>query len=148
MIKIDKNLCTGCRICLETCPSFVLAMADKKACVSRPASCLNCNQCVSVCPVRAFSNDLFSDKDYPSIDSDSLSAAGFDSFAAARRSIRCFKPDAVPREILCQMIESAAMAPTGKNAQELRYLILDDPEQLLSISAFMLKTAEGIRRLL
>jgi nitroreductase/NAD-dependent dihydropyrimidine dehydrogenase PreA subunit len=145
MIKIDKNLCTGCGICTEICPAFVLAVADKKARISEPEGCLVCNQCVAVCPSHAVSNDSFPKKDYPSIKGSAISASGFENFTAARRSTRCFKPKAVPREILCRMIESAATAPTAKNFQELRYHIIDDPQQLRSISTFMMKKADGIR---
>ncbi|MGE5842428.1 MAG: nitroreductase family protein [Deltaproteobacteria bacterium] len=46
-----------------------------------------------------------------------------------RRSIRKFKPDAVPDECITAMLESARLAPSGCNAQPWRFKIVRDPDQ-------------------
>lgn len=43
-----------------------------------------------------------------------------------RRSVRKFKPDAVPNEIIDQMLEAARLAPSASNRQPWRFQIIRD----------------------
>ena len=43
---------------------------------------------------------------------------------AARRSIRKFKPDSVPRAVIERIIEAGTQAPSGKNRQNWRFYVL------------------------
>lgn len=45
-----------------------------------------------------------------------------------RRSIRKFKPDPVPDEIISQLLEAARLAPSGTNLQPWRFVIVKSPE--------------------
>ncbi len=45
-----------------------------------------------------------------------------------RRSVRHFKPDAVPAEIIDQMLEAARLAPSGSNRQPWRFQVVIEPE--------------------
>ncbi len=45
--------------------------------------------------------------------------------AAARRTIRKFKPDPVPRELLERMVNAARLAPSAANVQPLEFLVVD-----------------------
>lgn len=42
-----------------------------------------------------------------------------------RRSIRRFKPDAVPRELMEQVLDAAIKAPSGMNRQPWRFVVLE-----------------------
>ena len=46
-----------------------------------------------------------------------------------RRSIRNFKPDPVPKEVIRQLLEAARLAPSGSNRQPWRFLVTTDPEE-------------------
>lgn len=52
-VIIDKDLCTGCGVCTETCPVTALAVEDDKVCVND--ECIDCGACVSECPFNALS---------------------------------------------------------------------------------------------
>ena len=45
-----------------------------------------------------------------------------------RRSIRRFKPDPVPDELILQLLESARLAPSGSNTQPWRFIVVKDAE--------------------
>jgi ferredoxin len=49
---IDKNTCTGCEQCVDTCPVEAISMKDDVAVVD-PNECVDCGDCVDVCPVEA-----------------------------------------------------------------------------------------------
>ncbi|MFC1864624.1 nitroreductase family protein [Chloroflexota bacterium] len=56
-----------------------------------------------------------------------------------RRSIRKFKPDPVPDELINQMLEAARLAPSGSNRQPWRFHIIKDPalkERISNEAAF------------
>lgn len=42
----------------------------------------------------------------------------------SRRSIRQFKPDSLPREILVKLVDAARLAPSAANLQPLEYVII------------------------
>lgn len=52
-VKIDKNLCVGCGVCVDACPQGALYMQDDKVEVND--KCNLCGSCVGVCPVNALS---------------------------------------------------------------------------------------------
>jgi nitroreductase len=43
-----------------------------------------------------------------------------------RRSIRAYRPDPVPREILERVLEAARLAPSARNRQEWRFIAVTD----------------------
>jgi nitroreductase len=47
-----------------------------------------------------------------------------------QRSIRRFKPDAIPLEDIHLILEAAAKAPNGGNAQVARFLVVNDPARI------------------
>ena len=56
-VVIDRDLCTGCELCIHACPQSVLkAIPDKQrieglvAVVYNPAMCTACRQCEDICP--------------------------------------------------------------------------------------------------
>ena len=47
-IKIIKDNCKGCSLCVKACPFDALKMEDRKAVVDE-GKCTNCNACVAKC---------------------------------------------------------------------------------------------------
>lgn len=56
-----------------------------------------------------------------------------------RRSIRKYKPDPVPRELLEEVLDSALAAPSGTNLQPWHFVVLQSPE---AVARFRELTAE------
>lgn len=44
-----------------------------------------------------------------------------------RKSVRRYKPDKVPEDVLMRVLEAARIAPSWKNMQCWRYVVIDDP---------------------
>lgn len=51
---VEKDTCTGCQICVGTCPVEAIDMADGVAAVDA-GKCTDCGACVGECPVEAIS---------------------------------------------------------------------------------------------
>jgi len=65
-----------------------------------------------------------------------------------RRSVRKFKPDPIPHEIMEELIEGACMAPSATNAQPWYFVVLETPEGMARYEQFMQKTAKSYRSVL
>jgi 2-oxoglutarate ferredoxin oxidoreductase subunit delta len=57
ILKIDKEKCKGCKLCIEFCPKVVLELSldlNKKgstySVMARPDDCIGCRACVLMCP--------------------------------------------------------------------------------------------------
>lgn len=53
--RIDSELCTGCGICVNSCPMDVIRIdrESKKAVIKYPEDCMCCDYCELDCPVDA-----------------------------------------------------------------------------------------------
>lgn len=53
--KVDPDLCTGCGICVDTCPTGALAMNEDEtlAVLANPDDCDSCASCAEACPAEA-----------------------------------------------------------------------------------------------
>lgn len=60
-----------------------------------------------------------------------------------RKSIRRYKPDPVPDEMIDKILEAARWAPTGENHQPWRLIVVRDPETIKKIGQ-MAKVGSGI----
>lgn len=49
--KVDKDCCTGCGICIESCPTNSLELVDDVSTLVRPDTCTGCGACVDACPL-------------------------------------------------------------------------------------------------
>ena len=52
-LKLDKDKCTGCRICTTVCPHNVFTIQEKKALIQDIDACMECGACALNCPVEA-----------------------------------------------------------------------------------------------
>ncbi|MBN1921506.1 MAG: nitroreductase family protein [Anaerolineae bacterium] len=66
----------------------------------------------------------------------------------ARRSIRRFKPDPLPEDVLTELLTAATLAPSGKNEQPWRFVVVreDKRPELLAVmrAGLAARKAEGV----
>ena len=53
---VNKDTCTGCGSCVDSCPVEAISMDDEVAVISAD-DCIDCGACVGECPVEAISMD-------------------------------------------------------------------------------------------
>jgi electron transfer flavoprotein alpha subunit len=54
-IKIIKEKCKGCALCLKVCPFDAIDMVDKLAIINE--KCTSCNQCIEACTFKAIEKE-------------------------------------------------------------------------------------------
>ncbi len=52
-LRIDERICTGCGACVDSCPTDVIRMKERKARVAYAEDCQGCFLCEFDCPVEA-----------------------------------------------------------------------------------------------
>ncbi|KXS42248.1 4Fe-4S binding protein [Methanolobus zinderi] len=52
---VDKDLCTGCGACVDSCPVEAISMNDQDLAEVDAEACVDCGDCVEICPVEAIS---------------------------------------------------------------------------------------------
>ncbi len=134
--KINLKKCTGCGLCVEACPVFVLELQGGKARVLEPQQelCNNCGHCGAVCPAGAIAQKAREAKVLSPRRDGPIDAETLQFFLRRRRSIRLYKKQPVSRETVAEIIEAGRYAPTGGNRQEVHYLVLDSPARIAELS--------------
>lgn len=51
--EIDTDECSGCGICIDSCPNEVLDIVGSTASVVNEDACIECGECVEECPMGA-----------------------------------------------------------------------------------------------
>ncbi len=52
-----------------------------------------------------------------------------------RRSVRKYRSDPIPEEVFLRVMEAARLAPSGKNSQPWKFIIVRDPEMRTKLAA-------------
>lgn len=144
IIQVDQEKCIHCSHCANVCPTSFIHMGQNGP-EDTENHCIACGHCVAVCPCEALDNlkaPLFNQvplEKSPVIDAETAA-----NFLRARRSIRCYKPVAVPKEKILQLLNIARLAPTGSNSQGLTYYVIDTPDTLTAIKAAVIGWTEEL----
>lgn len=116
---IDRSTCIACGECAGICPTETLAAGDDGVRIdpSTELGCIACGQCMMVCPTDsvAVTGRRLTPRDATDLPGPDCRAS-YDQLEAlllARRSIRRFRDDAIPREAIDRVIAAAATAPMG-----------------------------------
>jgi len=142
LIQVNQETCIRCGLCADVCPTEFITMGIQGP-EATGTSCIACGHCVAVCPVEALDHvkaplaqQLLLEK-VPVLDADTAS-----HFLRARRSIRRYKQDAVPREKILELLDIARFAPTGGNTQGVAYHVIDNTDTLHKITSSIIDWME------
>ena len=100
-------------------------MIDDKKAETVMDDYLMCGQCTTVCPKEAVSISGYDDKQINKEENIRLKPDDVLEVIRFRRSIRQFKQEKVPREIIEQILEAGRLTHTAKNMQDVSFVVLD-----------------------
>ncbi len=134
-ITVDTTLCKKDGLCVEVCPSKILAFNEdgfpEEVAGGR---CILCGHCAAVCPSEALTHTGLPREDFLPALKQLPDPAMMDSFLMSRRSIRVFKDRPIARETLLALLDVARRAPTATNSQRLRWIAVEDGAKIHELS--------------
>ena len=122
-ISFDRTLCVRCGRCVKICAMGYLRMTEDGPSGTPGRACMGCLQCAAACPRQAILADG-APAVIPRPEDDT------EALIMSRRSVRHFKPDAPPRELITWALQRAGYAPSGKNRHDNRWSVAYGAERV------------------
>ena len=130
---IAENKCIQCDACVNDCPTSIISRNGSVP-VIMPESeehCLRCQHCLAVCPTGAVSIfGLKPEKSLPLAAGVLPTREQMKTLVRGRRSVRKFRRENVPRELIDALLADLAHAPTGCNDCDLVFTVVDDRREI------------------
>lgn len=123
-VMIDTSKCVGCGICAKICVAHNIEIENKKA-KALSDDCIMCGQCSAVCPKKAISISGYSMDQIDKKEDIRLKPDDVLNVIRFRRTIRRFKPNEIPKEVIRQVLEAGRLTHTAKNMQDVSFVVLD-----------------------
>jgi nitroreductase/NAD-dependent dihydropyrimidine dehydrogenase PreA subunit len=135
LLNVNKDKCIGCGVCAAVCPKNYIGMTEERTPTDAGLTCIACGHCVAACPQSALDHAYAPLNDQVLLDkAPVLNAEMAESFLRARRSVRVYKEDAVPKDKILKLLDIARLAPTSNNTQGVQYLVIDNKNTLQAIA--------------
>lgn len=149
-ILIDKDLCTKCNTCGAVCLMGIIVKATDSIfptiAEENTANCLKCGHCEAFCPQSALTLDfLTEEKGNTSLPNESTDPQELASYIKMRRSVRHFTTKSVPKDLINAVLDVARYAPSGGNAQPVKWHIVYDSSDVRHVANL---TIEWMRTLI
>lgn len=146
MIHIEDTRCVRCGLCARVCPLHCFRLTAEGVRIHHEEYCMHCGHCTAVCPNAAVTLDGANPDTLPPVsalpDEEQLVA-----LIRGRRSMRTFKDQPVPEETLMHALDTARYAPTGKNLENVSWLVLDGKDVLRRVADSVVNAFRGDDRL-
>lgn len=135
--SVDPDLCRRDGICASVCPAHVIKGPKGTLPVMRPDRdnmCIACGHCMAFCPHGAARVDVLPLEDMQPVDRKRLpDVEAVEMLCKTRRSIRRFKPEPIPKEVLERILDVTRHAPSAKNRRPVRWVTVYEQETLRAV---------------
>lgn len=149
LFTINEDLCKREGMCALECPARIIELKDDGSVPSLVQGgakrCINCGHCVAVCPHGALSLATMPSEACPAITSEQMPTADeVDNFIRARRSIRSYKDEPLPTELIEQILGTARFAPSGSNSQQVEWNVANGRDKTEELAGLVIEWMQSI----
>jgi nitroreductase len=120
------------------CPEAIFVQAQRATqpqIAAHVEECISCGQCVTFCPQGAIEHSDFPDGSFHPLEPALLpTEQQIMELLRTRRSMRALRDKPVEKEMLEKVIEGARLAPSARNRQGTRYIVVQDAALLRQIT--------------
>lgn len=135
--SVITDLCRQDGICASICPVHAIKGPKGQTPFMRPDMqdvCIACGQCMAFCPHGAARVDVLDPADMQRLDRKKLpDAEAVEMLFKSRRSIRHFKKEPVPKELVQRILDDTRHAPSAKNSRPVRWIVVHDQEKMRAV---------------
>lgn len=148
-LLVDRDLCTRCGICSESCPMGIIAPAGETTLPLVPEEisglCIRCGHCEAYCPsgalvlnVRPGERVLLPEA------AGEIAPEDMTFYLKKRRSVRRFTGEPVPRETIAALLDIAGYAPSGGNGHPVQWIVVHDRERVGRVAALTVEWMKSL----
>ena len=126
-IQVNPERCVRCGRCVKSCSTGYLRMGPEGPYTGGKIACIRCWHCAAACPQGALScpeEPMLAEHADNSLEEVILS----------RRSVRHFRKEAPPVELIARALDRASYAPSGKNRHANRWTVIYGREKTTAIT--------------
>lgn len=125
--SIDEERCIQCGECAADCPAACISLDNGYPEINEKR-CIRCQHCLAVCPTAALSILGKNPDDSQPINPNVLPhPQEMETLLKTRRSVRRYKTEPVPKATIHHLVETLGACPTGMNARQTLFTVVDDP---------------------
>jgi nitroreductase/NAD-dependent dihydropyrimidine dehydrogenase PreA subunit len=156
IIGIDLEKCTNCKDCVNICVrrNYRITEGQNQVKFDDSRDCILCGHCISVCPENAIIYEDMGDEamEYQKKQSPSelIPYSTLQQFLRTKRSVRKYKEDKVPKELIEKVLNTMRYAPTGTNRRTMSCHVISNEETIKTLVDSIVEhreSEEDIRRL-
>ncbi len=126
MITINKEICTGCGLCVDDCFTSDIELSDGTA-QSKGKFCIECGHCFAICPENAITLEGFPTLDIVEVDDNNRGNPDVLLHRMkTRRSIRSFTDEHVSSSDLQKILDMGKYSPKAGNIQNVSYVVIEE----------------------
>jgi len=163
VMKVDKDKCTACGLCIQNCPFQAWEKSeDDTPKLKASYECFSCYNCMVACPVDAISigSSYHVDSGFWATDPHPLPAKmpleardaqdnptewnAIEKAVFERRSVRNFKEDPVPESYIRRILEAGRFAPSAGNCQPWKFIVVTDKDFIAEMDRHIQATISGL----
>lgn len=132
---VNQQKCIKCGKCVADCPARIISMEESFPYITqeKEASCYKCQHCLSICPTGSVSILGLSPENSLPLTDNLPDAAQMELLIKGRRAVRKYKPENLEQEVLQRLLDVACYAPSGMNARQVRFTVVDDRDTLAKL---------------
>jgi nitroreductase/NAD-dependent dihydropyrimidine dehydrogenase PreA subunit len=130
--EVQPELCAACGQCAYDCPAKIINLDTGLPAIAadREANCLRCQHCMAICPTGAISILGVHPEELQPIPERFPQVEALETLIRGRRSVRHFADEDLDAQLLTHLLEVAWQAPTGKNARQVRFTVIDTRKKM------------------
>ncbi len=144
---LAREKCIRCDACIKDCPRHIIHRGDDdfpEIPKEQEAKCFACQHCLAVCPTGAVSILGFRPEDSLALGTQPIvSPEAMSRFVRGRRTVRQYREENVPRELIDRILADTAHAPTGGNTCDLTFVVVDNRRRM---SLVLERLIEGLEQ--
>jgi len=134
--SVNRHTCIRCSLCVTDCPAQIITMNEEVFPVIAPereTACYRCQHCLAICPTAAISILGLDPQTSQSLDGNTPAPEQLATLIKGRRSVRRYREENLPPELLQHMLEVAWHAPTGINSRQVLFTVVEDRGKLATL---------------
>ena len=133
---VNQQTCIRCGLCVADCPARIIAMAESAWPTIAPeqeTACYRCQHCLAICPTGAVSILGLTPANSRPLAGNFPAPEQMATLIKGRRSVRRYREENLPPELVQHLLEVAWHAPTGVNSRQVLFTVVDDRQKLAAL---------------